>query len=193
MVDRKSRHHRLILDFVKPVVDNFMVNDSLKSFHFFYEGDRLELRLEMDDEISRDEVRNAMNMHLHKVADLVEITRCDAVDYYPEIGDHQFGIDGWEIAKRVFEYGSRLAIAFLDPKSRKGKLLREGKLIHCMLNSLNYDTSGEKIFHIAQAIEREVVILSQEQKMKPEEVDIEKAKQRVKDNLAKLKIYMENS
>lgn len=191
-IDRKRRHHKLILDFVKTIVDYFEARNSLKSFHFFYEGDRLELRLELGDGISRDEVKNVTRKYLSEVDDLVNTTRHDVVNYYPEVGDHQYGIDGWEIAKKTFEYGSRLAIALLNPEFRKGKILREGKLIHCILNSLNYGKSEEKTFHITQAVEREVMIISQERKVKPENVNVEEATQRVKDSLDKLKIYMKS-
>jgi len=186
--DSASRNSRLILGFIKPVTDYFKVRDLLKSFHFFYEGDRLELRLELGDGVSRDEVKSIFRKYLAKVIDLVDAAKSDIVNYQPEVRDDQFGVDGWEIAKKVFEYGSKLAIAVRDVEFRKGKLLHEGKLIHCMLDSVGYDWRRERDFHIMEAIEREIVIMSHGRGMKPEDVNVEQAKQHIRDHMDKLKI-----
>lgn len=188
-IEPKNRHGNLILGFIKPIIDHFAQRNLLKSFHFFYEGNRLELRLELGDGVSRDEVKNALRTYLNNVADLVDAAKSDVGDYEPEVKDDQYGIEGWEIAKKIFEYGSRLAIGLVDPKFRKGELLREGKLIHCMLNSLGYGAREEKKFHITQAIEREIIIMSRERGVRPENVDLEEAKQRVEEHIHKMKIY----
>lgn len=187
-LDSTDRHSKLILGLIKPVTDYFEAKDLLRSFHFFYEGNRFELRLELDDGVSREEVKKILKEHFTKVADLVDFAKSEVVDYQPEVGDDQFGSDGWEIVEKVFEYGSRLAIALRDVEFRKGRLLHEGKLIHCMLNSLNYNWHRERDFHITEAVGREVIIMSQERKVKPEDVNIEEAKQHIKDYADKLKM-----
>lgn len=187
-MDSTSRHSKLILDFIKPVTDYFKFKDLLKSFHFFYEDYRLELRLELGDGVSRDEVNSIFRKYLTKVAELVDVAKSDIVNYQPEDRDDQFGVDGWEIAKKIFEYGSKLAIALRDVEVRKGQLFHEGKLIHCMLNSLNYDWHRERDFHIIKAVERETIIMSRELKVEPEDVNVEEAKQHIKDYIDKLKI-----
>ena len=186
-LDRESRHKRLILGIVKPLVDYFVSRRVLNSFHFFYEGNRLEIRLELSEDVHRNDVNNLFRKYVDNVADLIDADQSGIADYQPEV--KEYGTDGWEIAKKMFEYGSRLAVGLVDSKFRKGELLRESKLIHCMLVSLGYDAREEKKFHIMCAIEREIIIMSQERRVKPENIDLEEAKQRVEEQIHKMKIY----
>jgi hypothetical protein len=188
---RETRHRKLILGLVKPLVDHFVSRRVLNSFHFFYEGNRLEIRLELSEDIHRNHVNNLFRKYVDNVADLIDTAQSGIADYQPEV--KEYGIDGWEIAKKMFEYGSRLSIALVDPRFQRGHLLREDKLIHCILNSCNYDTPSELMFHIYRAIERQVMTISQERGVKPEDVNKEEAIQRVMEHLTRLRDMLKSS
>jgi len=182
-MNRVTRHGMLVRNFLEPMVQEFERNNILGSFHFFYQGIRLELRLELDERVSRDDLRDLVKAKLPSIADLVDIEKSNVEDFQPESKDDQYGIEGWEIAKRVFEYGSRLSFALDTPDFRRGRLLHQGKLFHCMLNSLSYGPTEERDFYLTQAVERQGQLISQERNMSPENVDIEEAKQRATEHL----------
>ena len=86
-------------------------------------------------------------------------------------GDYQgesehFGDDGWLLAQKLFEMGTRLAIARVDDEFIKSKGFEVGKLMHCMLNPIF--GQSEFNFHLEQYIFR--IMLSKRKNMIDEEV-----------------------
>jgi len=168
-------YERLLLDFIGPIIEELEENNELESFHFFFEPEmRLLLRIQLKESNLRDKVKDIVKKHLPTIGDFTYQKTDEELfrDYEGESKD--FGEDGWKIAKKVFECGSRMAIAKFNSKFRKGKKFQEGKLLHCFLNSLGYSTFGpekgitlEALFHLGQFIGR-MLILSNKQMLDQE-------------------------
>jgi hypothetical protein len=82
---------------------------------------------------------------------------------YPGEARH-FGEDGWQLAQRMFEMGTRLAIARADPDFGKGEGFDVGKIVHCMMTP-NF-LSNEYNFYLEQFVWRVMVMKG---KMKTDE------------------------
>ncbi len=140
-----------------------------ETFHFFIENhyESLELRMECSDWDScqysvcesqypadltswlinyGDEFKPGVNIKIDAAKD--------------EIG--VFGEDGWEIAKKLFEYTSRAAVYIKTGKAHN--LFRETKFIHCLLNQCGYDSLKESAFHSMAAWQMMVKHLREEKK-----------------------------
>lgn len=59
-----------------------------------------------------------------------------------------YGKDGWEITKKLFEYGSRMVLTKNNPEADKGRKFTESKIVHCFLNAQGYSTSYRTIVDI---------------------------------------------
>ena len=62
--------------------------------------------------------------------------------------------DGWEVAQKLFEIGSRSAILKAEGDTgnvRLGEQYNEGKLVHTFLNQWGYTTDKEAEFHFGRA------------------------------------------
>jgi hypothetical protein len=124
--------------------------------------------MQTNSESSVQEVKRAVRNCLTSIEDLIvqEPVYELFTPYERETVD--FGEDGWMIAKKVFEMGSRMAVAKLDPESRKGRRFDEGKLLHCFLNSIGHGilvvnrggrpVTSEVLFHLNSFLGRMLII-----------------------------------
>lgn len=70
---------------------------------------------------------------------------------------------GWELALRIFELGSRSAILAAEGSAgatRLGSQFNEGKFVHLILNQWGYAIKQEVVFHFNSVVERLAVIFS---------------------------------
>jgi hypothetical protein len=133
-----------------------------ETFHFFIENcqkidDCLELRMECHDSWNNNypisesvypaDVNTWLNQIFRKHQVKINVLQGELIKIDTEYKDEvdSFGEDGWEIAKRLFEYTCRAAVHI---KTGRGeKLFRETKFIHCFLNQCGYDSLKESAFH----------------------------------------------
>jgi hypothetical protein len=153
-------YKRLLLSFIKPVIKELKNKQALKTFHFFFEPEpHLLFRIELCTEDAASEIKKLVRNYRKSIEDFIDSSRENELfaDYPGEAED--FGEDGWEIAKKVFECGSEMAIGKLDLDFRKGKKLQVGKLLHCLLNSLGYSFSDyEAIYHLRAFVSRMLIL-----------------------------------
>lgn len=144
--------------FLEDFIDFCDESNSGWTFHFFIENylnidDILELRMECVDAAKHSgDVNSWLSHWLYANRDIInnvpalemkrERLRIDT-DYKDEI--ESFGEDGWQIAKKIFEYTSRAAVHIKTGKAEN--LFRETKFIHCFLNQCGYDSLKESAFH----------------------------------------------
>jgi hypothetical protein len=145
----------IIREFVKPVIDE--CENSLSTFHFFFEPHLL-LRIKADTNSLVGKIKPCVDRKLTDLHVSNPSVRID--DGYTEEPDYR---DGWEIAKRMFEFGSKSAI--LKAESEKGhpKLgcqFNEGKFIHLLLNQWGYTRNQEAHFHLKAVGERLALVHS---------------------------------
>lgn len=117
-------YKKLLLSFVKPTVKS--IEGSIKTLHFLFEpGLHFLFRIQPSTEDKSAKVKKLVKKHLKEISDFIAAKPEQElfVNYFGEASD--FGEDGWEIVKKVFEYGSRMAIAKLDPEFKKGSFKRE--------------------------------------------------------------------
>jgi hypothetical protein len=145
----------IIRDFVKPVIDES--ETSLSTFHFFFEPHLL-LRMKADKNSLVGKIKPYVD---RKLADLhVSNPSVRIDDGYTEEPDYR---DGWEIAKRMFEFGSKAAILKAESEGghvKLGSQFNEGKFIHLLLNQWGYSRSQEAHFHLKAVGERLALIHS---------------------------------
>jgi len=166
--DREG-HKRLVLDFVKPVIKSLEEKRVLQTFHFLFEsGPRLLLRMQPKTRDNVDEIKQTVNKHLTNIRDYMvkESVQDPFTSYTGEAAD--FGEDGWTITKKIFEMGSRMGIAKLDPESKNGRKFVEVKLLHCFLNSIGHSilavkrqgkfVTSEAFFYLDSFIGRMLII-----------------------------------
>jgi len=162
-------HKRLILSFVKPVINDLEGKGMLDTFHFLFEpGPRLLLRIQPEGENNVQEIRQTVRSALTNVQDLIVQDPAHELFTLYEGEAVDFGEDGWVITKKVFEMGSRMAVAKLDPESRKGRKFDEGKLLHCFLNSTGHGSvvvykggrlvTSEALFHLNSFLGRMLIM-----------------------------------
>ncbi len=126
------------------------IQKSFRTFHFFFEKGRLEIRIDGSTDSCIDLIKDYFKQ---KGMDEENIKKIIINDYIPEIKD--YGNTGWNIIEKVFEYGALAAIyirtgGFGEDKENRERdscLFRETKLIHCFLNQLGFDSLGEASFH----------------------------------------------
>jgi len=145
----------IIRDFVNPVIDEF--ENSLSTFHFFFEPHLL-LRIKADRNFISEHIKPYVD---RKLADLhVSNPSVRIDDSYTEEPDYR---DGWGVAQRIFEFGSRSAI--LGAESEEGRVqlgpqFNEGKFMHLLLNQWGYSRSQEAHLHLKVVGERLALIHS---------------------------------
>jgi len=117
-------------------------------------------------------VKHVVKEHLSAIRDLLVVhpEEQQFTSYQEEAED--YGEDGWLIAKGVFEMGSPMAIAKVDPEFKRGRKFEEGKLLHCFLNSIGHTNTGimrngkfvpsEALFHLEEFIGRMLIIRQKE-------------------------------
>jgi len=133
-----------------------------ETFHFFIENcqkidDCLELRMECTDSWScqypvcdstySTDFNTWLNQTFREHQSKIDVLQGNKIkidtDYKDEIGN--FGKDGWEIAKKLFECTSRAAVHIKTGRAQN--LFREQKFIHCFLNQCGHDSLKESAFH----------------------------------------------
>jgi hypothetical protein len=162
---------RLLLEFVRPTINELESQSIIKTFHFLFEPDpHFFLRIEPNSPNQSEKVRQVIKKFLPAIRDLLVAhpEEQEFTSYPGEAGD--YGEDGWTITKKVFEMGSKMAIAQIDSASKKGRKFDEGKILHCFLNSIGYSVfaiskngkfvTREAMFHLKQFIARMLIIRS---------------------------------
>lgn len=160
---------RLLLEFVSPTIKELESQDIIKTFHFLFEPDpHFFLRIEPNSPNESERVKQVIKEYLSGIRDLLVAhpEEQEFTSYPGEAGD--YGEDGWLVARKVFEMGSRMAIGQLDSAFRKGRKFEEGKILHCFLNSIGCGVFGlsrndkfvtrEAIFHLRQFMGRMLII-----------------------------------
>lgn len=138
-----------ILTLVKPVVDRFQ--SSLETFHFFFEPNLL-LRLKADEALLTNEVKPYTERMLAGMSAVNQSVRIDP--HYTEQSDYG---DGWELATKIFEMGSRSAMLRAEADAGNitlGPQFNEYKLTHLLLNQWGYSIDREAQFHFNKVGER---------------------------------------
>jgi hypothetical protein len=160
---------RLLLEFVSPTVKELESRGIIKTFHFLFEPDpHFFLRIEPNSPNDLEKVKHVVRKHLSAIRDLL-VTHAEEQEFTSYSGEAEdYGVDGWFVAKRVFEMGSKMAIAQIDSAFRKGRKFDEGKILHCFLNSIGHSVFGiikndkfvtsEAMFHLKQFIARIMII-----------------------------------
>lgn len=137
-----------IHEFLEELFNSDITMYTYRTIHFFFEQGYLEIRIDSDEVDSIiDWIKENLKIDLEKI--IVE-------DYFPEI--ERFGEEGWTIIEKLFEDCARAAIYIQNHGDKigegigeRGNQFREGKIIHCFLNQLGYDSLAEASFHNFQA------------------------------------------
>lgn len=145
----------IIRDFVKPVIDKF--ESRTTTFHFFFEPHLL-LRMKADKNFINQDIKPHIVQKLSKLNVVNPSVRID--DNYTEEPDYG---DGWEVAQKIFELGSRSAI--LKAESDVGNVslgpqFNEGKFMHLLLNQWGHSVNQEAQVHLNVVGERLAVLYS---------------------------------
>lgn len=160
-----NTHEILLRGFIGPIIKELERRDLLETFHFFFEPNFL-LRMKPKSTEITDQIHSTIEMYLPNAKDMITPLRSSHGEYTGELED--YGEDGWTITKKVFELGSRMAIALADPNSKKGRKFSAGKLLHCFLNSLGYSiffkrlndrvVTREALHHLDEFIGRMLIL-----------------------------------
>jgi hypothetical protein len=150
----------ILRDVVKHCADIFESEGKRKSFHYLFEpridgnpGFEILYRIEAKEDTSLDELEGTVTDRMKEFLQLVNGRRFTK-DYHGEATD--FGEDGWELTKQLFEIGSEIAIGQLTADFRKGEKFLPGKLLHCFLNQ---NSVNEEKFHATQLVGRTLITL----------------------------------
>lgn len=128
-------YQRLLLSLIKSTIRELDESGDLVSFHFLFEPEPHALfRIRLRDDTVIGRAKETVRKNLELVRDFVTIKKDeDLFGHYTGESEH-FGEDGWLLAQRSFEIGTRLAIARVDPEFKKSKGFDAGKIVHCMMN-----------------------------------------------------------
>ena len=163
-------YERLLLSLIKKTIEEVDGSSDLTSFHFLFEPEPhglFRMRLSSEDTIGK--AKQVVKSNLQQVRDFVVIKDDDELfgDYRGE--SEHFGEDGWQLAQKMFEMGTRLAIARVDSQFGKSRGFNIGKIVHCMMNpnfgQLEYN------FYLEQYVGR--VMLKERKSTIDEEVESE--------------------
>ena len=128
-------YQRLLLSLIKRTIDELDGSRDLTSFHFLFEPEPHGLfRIRLSNEDAIGKAKQVVKSNLQQVRDFVIIKEDDKLfgDYRGE--SEHFGEDGWQLAQKMFEMGTRLAIARVDSEFGKPRGFDIGKIVHCMMN-----------------------------------------------------------
>lgn len=139
----KLNYKELILNSIKPIVDELDSKNLCETFHFFFEPDpHFLLRIKLRDIVNLDSIKKIVSKYLITS----QIERFEFSDKYKG-EEENYGKDGWKIAEKLFEYGCRFAILKLssDKDVKTDKDFNERKFVHCFLNQnlINYINEGK--------------------------------------------------
>jgi hypothetical protein len=154
----------IIRTFVKPIIDHF--ENSIVTFHFFFEPHLL-LRIESEEDFVIRQLRPYVEQKLGELKAVIKSVIIDGK--YSEAPNYR---DGWEVAKKMFEYGSRAAIKIAECEIQAitlGSDFNEGKFMHLLLNQFGHDRRQEAIIHLKVVGERLAIEYSNGNMKKVEE------------------------
>jgi hypothetical protein len=146
-------YQRLLLSVVKTSTQELETAGDLVSFHFLFEPDPHALfRIRLSSETGVEKAKQIVRRNIEQVRDFVVVKADQSLfgDYKGET--EHFGEDGWQLAQKIFEMGTRMAIARADTEFKKSKGFDVGKIVHCMMNP-NFGQE-EYNFHLEQFIGR---------------------------------------
>jgi len=152
---KERNYEALLLNFVKPTVEELENAKFLETFHFFFEpSPHFLFRVRVKDEETRIKIRPTIEKNLENAKDLIDKHNFDET----YTGEHtEYGIEGWKLAQKFFEDCCRIAITRIDNTIQKGLEFNEGKFIHCFLNQLGFNIPQEACFHFDRSVERALV------------------------------------
>ena len=151
----------ILLDFIKPTVEELENQDLLMTFHFFFEPEiHFRVRPKKDDQVSQ--IKSIIKNKLTKVQKLVKKT--DFSRYTGEESD--YGIEGWELTQKYFEHCCKISLLYFEvitgrksPPSPQyvGNQFNVGKFVHCLLNQMGFTLKDEADFHSERSVERRLM------------------------------------
>lgn len=158
---------------VTPIIEKLKEKNILETFHFFFEPFldlRFQIKKEDDIPKAKEFILSLINQELPKEKIFViskngRFFPKNSPEFSEYFGEEEdFGKDGWMIAKKFFEIGSRFALCKMDENKDRVILKKvggviegkfdEGKFIHLILNQLGYSTPDEAQFHLNRFFER---------------------------------------
>lgn len=146
----KKESEEVIRSFVKPTVEELEKKELINLFHFFRYAPNHYILLRLYGK--REDIEILIKPRLEKLKINENINDFEFNDYKPEI--EKYGEEGWEIAKRLFEIGSKSAFYYMDNFDKEIKpineYVEEGKvpvgtwlILHSMLQNMGHFTSDE--------------------------------------------------
>jgi hypothetical protein len=163
----QKERDRVLLDAVKPAVEALEAKKLIQTFHFLFELNyEILFRVRLSEGASMKDVKAIIDEKLEPIKGLcVKIDPDEA--YHGEgdpdpTADWSFGTEGWPLAEKFLEYGSRVTLLKREVSTRRkpinaGRLdsrFNIGTLVHCFLNQAGLGTIEEAEFHIHGFIER---------------------------------------
>lgn len=139
---REESNNR-IFQFLKDFSGEFCDNEdtNFRSFHYFFEGDYKESRLEIRIDSNHEE---EITFWLKEFFGNYRFDNIKIEEFKIENSSIQYDTE-WDLVEKFFEYTSRISIKIRNNEPQN--LFRETKFIHCFLNQLGYDSLGEASFH----------------------------------------------
>lgn len=153
----------VLLDFIKPTVQELENKNLLMTFHFFFEPE-IHFRVRPKEDGQASQIETIIKNNLTKVQKFIK--KADFSKYTGE--EKAFGIEGWQLAQKYFECCCRISLLYLEvATSRKtppspqyiGDQFNVGKLVHCFLNQMGFGAKGEADFHSDRGVERRLMSL----------------------------------
>jgi len=152
-LENREERVEIIRSFAKPIVDRFQ--SELQTFHFFFDPvGHLHLRLRAEDRFVTETIKpyvedllTRTDMRSRGVSRPLKIAR----DYNEE---RDYG-QGWELAMKIFEMGSRSAILTSEAQTATtlGREFNETKFVHLLLNQWGYGPEEEASFYFKKTVE----------------------------------------
>jgi len=156
---------RVLLDAVKPAIDELEAKELIQTFHFLFEPNfEILFRVRLSEGASTEDVKAIIEGKLQPINDLCN--RIDPDETYHGEGDPSadwsFGTEGWVHTQKFLEYGSRVTLLMREIRMQRKSLsagridsqFNTGKLVHCFLNQAGLNVMGEADFHVDRFIER---------------------------------------
>jgi len=138
----------LLLNHVKPLINNLEKTGQLLSFHIFGEpGPRILLRI-LTNSKSVDEIKK----EIRSWENSVDISNIELRDYKGE--EEAFGVDSWKTAYKFLEASSRVRLDLIDKSIQKGPNFNLSALNHYFLNACGLSIFNEAVFHAEVMIGR---------------------------------------
>lgn len=159
----KSDIRSVLKEVVKHCADFLNSKDMRKTYHYLIEGRtdekpgvELLLRVEAKEGVDLDDIKEKVEGRIKEYEALTDGWKIDK-DFDSPGHIRDFGQDGWELTKQLFEIGSEIAIGGQSKSFIKSGEFNRGKLIHCFLNQHLKSTVDEAEFHADCFVERLVV------------------------------------